>query len=89
MNLHDEFLSAAKAGEPYDRLREIVERFKSGGGDQREAYKILERIYGELGCHDDRYDEDPEFCDRIGDVLDGVWGWRLNIWPTNLGDQEL
>ena len=84
--LRQEFLSALDSGADERELVSIVEKHKEKRLSQKDAYAALEKLYFELGCGGDQYDRDPEYCDRVGDVLDRVWGWKGRIWPRNMGD---
>jgi hypothetical protein len=87
MNLQSEFQDALARGADDDELLDVVRRYKSGGGNQREAYDALHAIWSDHGYAADTSESDDPTRDQLEYVMEIVWGFCSTdqaIWETTL-----
>ena len=89
MNLRTEFQDALARGADDEELLDIVRRYKSRGGKQREAYDALHAIWADHGYDADASESDDPTRDRLEYVMEIVWGFcstEQAIWETTLSN---
>jgi hypothetical protein len=87
MNLNLEFRNALLAGATQEELKEIVLRYKTSGGTQRDAYDHLHELWLELGFDEDESDAPNPQRDELEYVMEIVWGFCSSdkaLWEKSL-----
>jgi hypothetical protein len=87
MNLKAEFRKELLSGASHEELIEVVLRYKSQGGTQREAYDQLHELWLELGFDEDESDAPNNQRDELEYVMEIVWGFCSSdkaLWETSL-----
>jgi hypothetical protein len=89
MNFKEEILRGLRQGADASALREVVHRFKAGGGTQREAYDLLEEVWRDLGFAEDQGGCENPTRDELEYLMELVWGFcgtEEAIWETSLSN---
>jgi hypothetical protein len=87
-DLKNDFRTALEEHLGHESLLEIVRRYKSAGGGQRQAYDALQSLWIEMGFDEDPHDAENETRDNLEYVMEVVWGFSGRpIWESSLANR--